>query len=157
MIRRKQPPALCGDEVLGVLKLHWRATESRLAVQMRERGVQAVMLEHAAFMEALFQVNPSGVYNKTFLRDVVAQWCRFHSLPWTTTEIRQETFALKVLQITGLTHFSANGGWHSLVEDVTKHELSPSQCVGPLSNAQPPSLDKKDVSRGSSDGRQAFP
>jgi hypothetical protein len=98
MIRRKQPPALRGDDVLGVLKLHWRATESRLAVQMRERGVQAVLLEHAAFMEALFQVNPSGVYNKTFLRDVVTQWCRFHSLPWTTTEIRQEAFALKVLQ-----------------------------------------------------------
>jgi hypothetical protein len=98
MLRRKQPPALRGDEVLGVLKLHWRATESRLAVQMRERGVQAVLIEHAAFMEALFQVNPSGVYNKTFLRDVVTQWCRFHSLPWTTTEIRQEAFALKILQ-----------------------------------------------------------
>ena len=67
-------------------------------MQMRERGVQAVLLDHAAFMEALFQANPSGVYNKTFLRDVVAQWCRFHSLPWTTTEIRQEAFALKVLQ-----------------------------------------------------------
>jgi hypothetical protein len=98
MICRKQPPALRGDEVLGVLKLHWRATESRLAVQMRERGVQAVLLEHAAFMEALFQVNPSGVYNKTFLRDVVTQRRRFHLLPWTTTEIRQEAFALKVLQ-----------------------------------------------------------
>jgi len=98
MLRRKQPPALCGDEVLGILKVHWRATEGRLAVQMRERGVQAVLLDHAAFMEAPFQANPSGVYNKTFLRDVVAQWCRFHSLPWTTTEIRQEAFALKVLQ-----------------------------------------------------------
>jgi hypothetical protein len=80
MIRRKQPPALCGDDVLGALKLHWRATESRLAVQMRERSVQAVLLEHAAFMDALFQVNPSGVYNKTFLRNVVTQWCLFHSL-----------------------------------------------------------------------------
>ena len=98
MIRRKQPPALRGDDVLGILKLHWRATEARLAVQMRERGVQAVLLERAAFMDALFQVNPSGVYNKTFLRDVVTQWCRFHSLPWTTTEIRQEAYALKVLQ-----------------------------------------------------------
>jgi hypothetical protein len=67
------------------------------------------------------------------------------------------SFCFEGPTITGLTHFSANGGWHSLVEDVTKHELSPSHCVGPLSNAQPPSLDKKDVSRGSSDGRQAFP
>ena len=98
MQRRKQPPALCGDEVLGILKVHWRATEARLAVQMRERGVQAVLTTHATFMDALFQVNPSGVYNKIFLRGIVAQWCRFHSLPWTTTEIRQEAFALKVLQ-----------------------------------------------------------
>ena len=53
MQRRKQPPALCGDEVLGISKVHWRATEARLAVQMRERGVQAVLTTHATLCSPL--------------------------------------------------------------------------------------------------------
>ena len=98
MSRRKQPAALATEQVLDIFKVHWRATETSLAAQMRERGVQAVVDSHGPMMTALFEVNPSGVFNKTFLRDVATQWCQFHSLPWTPTEVRQEAYALKVLQ-----------------------------------------------------------
>ena len=68
------------------------------------------------------------------------------------------SFCFEGATITDLEDFSANGRWHSLVENVARHELSPSHYVGPLSNTQTPSLVKKDVSRGSSsDGRQPFP
>ena len=98
MGRRKQPAALSCDQVLAIFKVHWRTTEKRLAVQMRERGVQAVVDAHGPMMTALFEVNPTGVYNKTCLREVVQLWCTFHSLPWTMSEIRQEAYAVKVLQ-----------------------------------------------------------